>query len=155
MVDEADKAKDEDEAFRKKVNAKNSLENYAFTLRNSVREEPLSSKIDAGDKQKIESAVDETVKWLDANPNAALTEYETKQKDLEAIANPIMTKLYQQGAGAGAGQPGAGFPGAGAGFPGAGAGFPGAGAGFPGTGQGPSGPTPGQGRSGPTVEEVD
>jgi L1 cell adhesion molecule like protein len=154
MVDEAEKAKDEDEAFRKKVNAKNSLENYAFTLRNSIREEPLASKIDAGDKQKIETAVDEAVKWLDANPNASLSEYETKQKDLENVANPIMTKLYQQGAGAG--QPGAGFPGAGAGFPGAGAGFPGAGAGFPGTGAGAgTGPTPGQGRSGPTVEEVD
>ena len=64
-------------------------------------------KFPADDKSKLESAVNEATSWLDASQEASKEEYEEKQKELEAIANPIMQKLY---AGAG-GAPGGGFPG--------------------------------------------
>lgn len=72
----------------------------------------------------------EIIKWLDANQLAEKEEFEHKQKQIEAVCNPIVTKLYQ-GAG---GAPPAGFPGAG--------------------GPGAPGAAPGAG-SGPTIEEVD
>lgn len=57
MVQEAEKYKSEDEVHRQKVEAKNSLENYAYSTRNTVREEGFASKISAEDKAAIEKAV--------------------------------------------------------------------------------------------------
>jgi L1 cell adhesion molecule like protein len=140
MVEDAEQQKESDEAFRKRLNAKNGLENYAYSVRSAIKEEPVASKLDANDKSELEKAVDETIRWIDGNPNAPEEEFSAQQKKLEERANPIMQKLYAQ---AGAG----GAPGGAGGFPGGAGGFPGAGAG---------GPTPGAGSSGqPAVEEVD
>lgn len=130
MVSEAEKYKAEDEAAAERITAKNSLESYAYNLRNSVQDEKLAGKLDAADKEKLEKAIDETIKWLDRSAEASKEEYESHQKELETVANPIMMKLYQ----------GAGGPGGMPGMPGGPGGFPGAAAG---------------GDSGPTVEEVD
>merc|ERR1712013_980041 len=131
MVQEAEKYKDEDEANKVKIEAKNSLENYCFTMRNTLNEEKLKEKFEDGDKEKIESAVQETLDWLDKNQLAEKDEFEAKQKELEAVVNPIMMKVYQA-AGGGGGMPEGGMPGGGMG-----------------------GPPPGAGAGGPTVEEVD
>ncbi|KAJ3735368.1 heat shock cognate 70 [Lentinula guzmanii] len=133
MVSEAEKYKAEDEAATARISSKNGLESYSYNLRNSLTDEKLADKFSPDDKAKLQTAVDDAIKWLDASQEASKEEYEEKQKELESIANPIMQKLYA----AGGGEPG-GFPGAG-GFPGgAPGGFPGAGA-----------------EEGPSVEEVD
>merc|ERR1711861_86870 len=122
----------EDEANRGKVEAKNGLENYCFTMRNTLTEEKLADKFEAGDKEKIESAVQEALDWLDKNQLAEKDEFEAKQKELEGVVNPIMMKVYQAAGGGGdmpGGMPGGAAPG------------------------GASPPTAGAG--GPTVEEVD
>jgi L1 cell adhesion molecule like protein len=106
MVQEAEKYKAEDESNKARVEAKNGLENYAYSMRNSMEDEKLKEKIDAADKAKLKAAVDETISWLDANQMGEKDEFEAKQKDLEAIANPIMMKAYQGGAAQG----GAGGP---------------------------------------------
>jgi L1 cell adhesion molecule like protein len=134
MVSEAEKYKAEDEEAAGRISAKNGLESYAYNLRNSV-EGDLADKLDAADKEKILAAVKETTEWLDASQEAAKTEYEEHQKELEAIANPIMMKAYGAAGGAPGGMPGAG------GAPG---GFPGAG-----------GAAPGPGADEPSIEEVD
>merc|ERR1712005_41084 len=110
------------------MGAKNGLENYCFTMRNTLREEKLQDKFEAGDKEKIEAAVQEALDWLDKNQLAEKDEFEAKQKELEGIVNPIMMKVYQAAGGApeGGGMPGGGFDGNAAG-----------------------------GGGGPTVEEVD
>ncbi|EJD52950.1 heat shock cognate 70 [Auricularia subglabra TFB-10046 SS5] len=134
MVAEAEKYKKEDEEAASRITAKNGLESYTYNLRNSLQDEKLADKFEPADKKKLEDAIAETIKWLDVSSEASKEEYESHQKDLESIANPIMQKLYSAAGGA----PG-GFPGA-EGAPG---GFPGAGA-------------PGGGASdGPSVEEVD
>ena len=126
MVSEAEKFKSEDEANRAKVEAKNQFEGYVFNIRNTIQDENVANKIDANDKEKIEKVVKDAMTWLD-NLHGELVskeEYDNKQKEIEKIVNPIITKLYQQGGG-GEG----GFPGAGAGgFPGS----TGAHGGFPG-----------------------
>jgi len=134
MVNDAEKYKAEDEAAAARITAKNGLESYAYNLRNSMTDEKLADKFDAADKAKLETAVNEAIQWLDASQEGSKEEYEEKQKELEAIANPIMQKLYASAGGAPGGAPG-GFPGGPGGAPG---GFPGAG-----------------GDDGPSVEEVD
>merc|ERR1711944_228277 len=143
MVNEAEKYRAEDDANRQKIEAKNGLENYCFSMRNTLQEEKLKDKFEGDDKDKIEKAVQETLDWLDKNQLAEKDEFEGKQKELEGIVNPIMMKVYQAAGGSGEGGMPEGMPG---GMPG---GFPGAG-GAPGAGAGS-----GAGGAGPTIEEVD
>merc|ERR1712224_288488 len=131
MVKEAEKYAAEDESMKEKIEAKNALENYAYSMRNSINDEKMKDKIDAADKETIEKAVSDTTTWLDDNQSAEKDEYDAKQKELEGICNPIMMKLYQGAGGAPGGMPG-GMPG---------------------------GPMPGaesaDGGGGPTIDEVD
>ena len=139
MVKEAENYKDEDEKQRERITSKNGLEAYAYNIKSTVEDDKVKDKISEDDRKKIIDKVGDTIKWLDANQLAEKEEFDDKQKELEAICNPIITKLYQ-GAG--------GAPGMGAGFP---PGFPG-GAGAPPSGAGPGA---GAGAGGPTIEEVD
>uniref|UniRef100_A0A7S3ZPM6 Heat shock protein 70 n=2 Tax=Pelagomonas calceolata TaxID=35677 RepID=A0A7S3ZPM6_9STRA len=107
MVDEAERYKAEDEANRVRVEAKNSLENYCYSMKNTMSDEKLASKLSDDDKSTVTSKIDETTSWLDANQMAEKEEYEAKQKELEAVVNPILAAL---GGGAGGGMPG-GMPG--------------------------------------------
>ena len=43
MVQEAEKYKVEDEEHKKRIDAKNSLENYAFNMRNTIRDDKACS----------------------------------------------------------------------------------------------------------------
>merc|ERR550514_560388 len=102
MVSEAEKYAAEDDANRKKIEAKNGLENYCFSMRNTMQEEKLKDKFEGDDKDKIDKALTETLDWLERNQMAETDEFEAKQKELEAVVNPIMMKVYQA-AGGGAG----------------------------------------------------
>merc|ERR1711865_1019744 len=126
MVSEAEKYASEDEANKKKVESKNALENYCYSLRNTLQEEKLQDKFEAGDKEKIEAAVQEALDWLDRNQMGETDEFDAKQKETEAIVNPIMMKVYQAAGGGEGGMPDMGGA----------------------AGAAPSG-------AGPTVEEVD
>merc|ERR1719230_1023967 len=108
MVSEAEKYRAEDEANKSKIEAKNGLENYCFTMRNTLNEEKLKDKFEGGDKENIEKAVQETLDWLDKNQLAEKDEFEAKQKELEGVVNPITMKVYQ--AAGGAGMPEGGMP---------------------------------------------
>jgi len=150
MVNEADRFKDDDEKARERIEAKNHLESYAYSVRNSIREERVAAKLSDDDKKKVEDAVKATIDWLDHNQTASKDEYEGKLKEMEQIVQPIMVRLYQEASGA-SGMPEGAMPG---GFPG---GFPGAGAGAGASaGAGPT-PTPTSrpAASGPKIEEVD
>ena len=100
MVQEAEKYKTEDEDHKKKIDAKNALENYAYNMRNSIRDTNVGGKLAPEDKKAVETAVDEAIAWLDANQLAEQDEFEDKLKSIEAICNPIMQKMYQGGGGA-------------------------------------------------------
>lgn len=39
--------------------------------------------------------IQEVQNWFSANPNAEASEYESKQKELESIFNPIISRAYQ------------------------------------------------------------
>merc|ERR1712159_472726 len=111
MVQEAEKYKAEDEEHKKKVEAKNGLENYAYNMKNTMNDENVGGKLDPDDKAKITAAVEEAINWLDGNQTAEIDEFEDKLKELEGVCNPIISKMYQ---GAGGAPPGADMGGAGA-----------------------------------------
>jgi heat shock 70kDa protein 1/2/6/8 len=79
----------EDEAAAARIAAKNGLESYTYNLRNSLNDEKLPDKFEAADKTKLEGAVNETIKWLDASQEGSKEEYEEKQKELESIAKYV------------------------------------------------------------------
>merc|ERR1712070_997858 len=109
LVQEAERYKSEDEANRARVEAKNALENYCFSIKSSISDEKVADKIPEGDKKKCMDAVSETQSWLDTNQSAEKEEFEEKQKALEAIVMPVMQSLGG-GAGGMPGMPG-GMPG--------------------------------------------
>merc|ERR1711861_5719 len=81
-------------------NTKNmAIEKSAYNLKNSVNDKNLQDKIAQPDKDKLLSAVDATIAWLDNNQQAEKDEYDAKQKELQDVSAPIMSKAYQQQAG--------------------------------------------------------
>lgn len=111
MVNEAERFKDEDEARKKLIESKNGLENYCYSIKNTLEDAKLKDKFSEDERKTITDAVAGAQTWLDANPEATSEEYDAKLKELEAQFNPIMMKIYQAG-GAPGGMPG-GMPGAG------------------------------------------
>jgi L1 cell adhesion molecule like protein len=107
MVKDAEKFAAEDDAHKKKVEAKNGLESYAYNLRNTLNDEKFKDKIDSGDKDKLDAKIKEITSWIDQNDSAEVDEYEEKKKELESVSNPIMMKLY----GGAGGVPPGGMPG--------------------------------------------
>jgi L1 cell adhesion molecule like protein len=82
------------------------LENYAFSVRNTLRDNAVADKIDADEKEKLEKMVNETIEWLDHNQLAEEEEFEDKRKELESAASPIFAKMYQAGGAPPGGMPG-------------------------------------------------
>ncbi|MCP5809755.1 Hsp70 family protein, partial [Klebsiella pneumoniae] len=132
MVNEAEKYRNEDDKQKETIQAKNALESYCFSMKSTMEDEKLKEKISDSDKQIILDKCNDTIKWLDSNQLADKEEYEHKQKELEGICNPIITKMYQGAGGVPGGMPG-----------------------FPGGAPGAGGAAPGAGGAGPTIEEVD
>merc|ERR1712228_126364 len=78
-------------------------------MKTTIEDDKVKDKISEDEKKKIADKCDEAIKWLDANQLAEVEEFNDKQKEVEAVCNPIITKLYQSAGGAG-GMPG-GMPG--------------------------------------------
>jgi len=98
MVEEAEEFAEEDRKIKERVDARNSLETYAYNMKNTISDsDKLADKLDEDDKNTIEESVKEILDWLDDNQNAEKEEYEEKLKEIEGICNPIVSKVYQQG----------------------------------------------------------
>merc|ERR1712058_222662 len=122
-----EKFKAEDDKQKERIAAKNGLESYCFNMKTTIEDEKVKDKISDDDRKAINDKCDEAIKWLDANQLAEVEEFNDKQKEVEGVCNPIITKLYQAG----------GMPDMG------------------GMGGAAPGGAGGQGGSGPTIEEVD
>jgi L1 cell adhesion molecule like protein len=99
LVKEAEKYKEDDEALKKKIEAKNALENFTYNIRNTLSDDEKSSKLSASDKEVLEKAVKDEIEWLESNQTAETEEFEYRLKEIEKLTNPIVTKIYSQGVG--------------------------------------------------------
>jgi heat shock protein 5 len=107
MIKDSEKFADEDAKVKERVEAKNELESYTYSLKNQLSDkEKLGGKLSDEEKETITNAVEEKIKWLEANPNAEVEEFKEEKKKLEETVNPIMTKFYQNTGGAEGGAPG-------------------------------------------------
>merc|ERR1711861_83855 len=99
MVREAEQYADEDKAAKEKIDAKNSLESYCYQMKNTINEDKFKSAVSEEEATTLSNKVDEVMKWLETAEHAEKDEFESMQKDLEAVCNPVITKMYQAGGG--------------------------------------------------------
>jgi heat shock protein 1/8 len=96
MVKEAEEHRQEDEENRKRVESKNGLEGYVYNLRSSIEDPKMAEKLSSEDKETLETLIKNTISWLESHQTSETEVYQAKQKEVEGVVNPIMTKMYQQ-----------------------------------------------------------
>lgn len=107
MVAEAEKYAEEDKVTRERVEARNGLETYTFSLKNQLNDdEGLGGKLDEDDKEALQDAVKEAQDWFEENAATATTEdFEEQKQKLSDVAYPITSKLYGSSSGGAGGMP--------------------------------------------------
>ncbi|KAL4610473.1 hypothetical protein ACB092_08G052700 [Castanea dentata] len=85
LVKVAMEYKAEDEECIMKVETKNALEKYAYSMRNSFRDEKIATKVPAANRMKIEEAIEQIIHWIEWNQLA----------ELESICNPAIANICQ------------------------------------------------------------
>merc|ERR1712004_549427 len=107
MSKEAEQFADEDKKVKERVDAKNAFDGYLHSMRSAAEgsgeNKGLSEKLDEEEKEKISDAIKDGQSWLDSNPEADADEIKEKQKEVEGICAPIVSKYYGQGGGGGGG----------------------------------------------------
>ncbi|RCV14857.1 hypothetical protein SETIT_3G012300v2 [Setaria italica] len=98
MVREAEEFAEEDKKVKKKVDARNQLETYVYSVKSTVDGE-LGGKMDGDDRERVEEAAREVNEWLDANPDAEKEDYVEKLKELEDVCNSVFSGAYQRSGG--------------------------------------------------------
>ncbi|XP_016449284.2 heat shock cognate 70 kDa protein 2-like isoform X1 [Nicotiana tabacum] len=89
MVQEAEKYKSQDEEHKRKVKAKNALENYSNSMRKAVKDY----------KEKIEDATEQSNQWLNGNHLVGPDQIEGKLKELQSLCNSMTAKMYPEAGG--------------------------------------------------------
>nr|AEV42204.1 glucose-regulated protein 78kDa [Eurytemora affinis] len=101
MINDAEKFADEDAKLKGRVEARNELESYAYSLKNQIADkEKLGGKLSDDEKEKIEEILTEKIAWLEENQEADAEELKAQKKEMEDIIQPIIAKLYQGAGGA-------------------------------------------------------
>ena len=98
MVDDAEQFKEDDTKQREKVEARNGLDNYIFSVKQSLNDDKLKDKFTDEDKTSVEDKIKEVQDWYDEHLDSEKEEFESKQKELESVFSPIMMRVYQQSA---------------------------------------------------------
>jgi hypothetical protein len=74
MVREAEEFADEDRTIKEKIDARNKLEGYGYSMKSTISDkDKLAEEIEAEDKETIDKAVKDTFAWLDQHQDATLT----------------------------------------------------------------------------------
>ena len=111
MVSEAEKYKEEDDEARKVVDKKNELESYLYSLKESINKPELKDKIEESDRESLDSVISDIQNKLDTDSSPTFETLEEWDRQIKDVANPIMTKLYQNGGGDTSGGMPGGMPG--------------------------------------------
>jgi heat shock protein 5 len=97
MVQEAEEFAEEDKRTKQRIDGRNALESYCYQLKNTLSDEEKPLDISEEDREALDEAIKEALEWLDDNQEAEKEDYDDKQKELEAVANPIISAAYQAG----------------------------------------------------------
>ena len=95
MIKDAEKFAEQDKIAKEKIDARNNLDNYLHTMRNTINDkEKLAEKLSDDDKETIKEALKTHQEWLDAHPDSDKEEYEEHLKDITGVCDPIIAKHY-------------------------------------------------------------
>ena len=102
MVQEAEEFQEEDKKVRDKIEARNALESYAYSMKHTLGDSArgVADKIGDDDKETIEKALEEVNEWLDDNQDAEKEDFDEKLKEVQDTCSPIISKVYQESGGA-------------------------------------------------------
>jgi len=97
MIKDSERFAEEDKKVKDRVDAKNELESYVYSLKTQLADkDKLGSKLSSDDKTTIEQEIDEKIKWLDENQASAdVDDFKAQKKSIEDVVTPIITNLYQ------------------------------------------------------------
>ena len=101
MIKDAEKYMGDDERYRKKVEARNALETCAYNMRNAINHEKIGSKLSPDDKERINTAVERALKWLDEAHFAEPEDFHMEGAALSSVLVPIIEKMIQNEASGG------------------------------------------------------
>ena len=93
MLEDAQKYKLEDNKHKRKAQARNALEDYAYYMRNTVNDKEIGSKLSDVDKKRIEDAIEQMDLRLEKNGLAEAGEFLHEKEELESICNAITAKI--------------------------------------------------------------
>jgi heat shock protein 1/8 len=88
MVKEAETFKEQDAKNKERIDAKNELENYLYSVKSS------GDKLSDQDKTTVKEIVDKALEWLETNQLAEKEEFDHKRQEVTEIIAPLMAKLY-------------------------------------------------------------
>ena len=96
MIADAEKFADEDKAVKERIDAKHALQNYIYTMRNTIEDkDKLAEKLSEDDKSTIQDGLTEAEDWLNSNgEDADKDAIEEQMKELQAICDPIIATVY-------------------------------------------------------------
>jgi L1 cell adhesion molecule like protein len=97
MVNDAERYKADDDKHKERVEAKNELENLAYSMRDRIKDDKVSGNLDADAKKTVGDAVQKTIEWLDQSQGREVekSEYESRLDELKNTCNPILSKTHQ------------------------------------------------------------
>ena len=87
MCNDAEKYKEEDEAYMKKVQTMNEFEARVYNVRSTLDDDKCT--VSDEDKTKIKEKVEEMISWIDNNKTAELEEIEAKSKEFMDACVPL------------------------------------------------------------------
>jgi len=89
MTREGEEFAEQDRLLKERIDAKNELEGYAYSLKNQASEE-LKEKLTPAAIESINTSVDEALEWLESNQAGTAEEFNDKKADLENTVKSLM-----------------------------------------------------------------
>lgn len=95
MVDDAERFADEDRKLKERVDARNELESYAYSLKNQLGDrDQLGGKLSDSDQEAVLKALEEKLQWVETHQEADAHEFRAMREKLEEELLPIIGKLH-------------------------------------------------------------
>jgi len=93
MIRIAEEQKEKDELLKARVVAKTELESYVYSRKNHfATNEEAAANISPENLETINTAIEETIEWIESNPGASTDELINAKTKLEEIIEPLATQ---------------------------------------------------------------
>ena len=93
MLQDAEKFKEEDNANKERIDAKNQFENTIYGYKGMQDDPKYVDKISSDMKDRLNVIIDKNVEWLDNNSQASTDEFKAKQSEFEEELKPLVMEM--------------------------------------------------------------